>query len=75
MGTIKTEISYTLYATHDNGHTFQLGKELSSPKMIVSSLKKQAFPPDFSEFAKLTFCKNVKTVETEIVEVDTSIFK
>jgi hypothetical protein len=66
----KVEVTYTLIATLDNDHEFQLGKELSSPKMIVSSLKKQAYPPDFGSYKKLQFIKHTKTIVSENLDVD-----
>lgn len=66
----KVEVTYTLIATLDNGHEFQLGKEMSSPKMIVSSLKKQAFPPVFDSYKKLQFIKHTKTVVSEHIDTD-----
>ena len=65
-----TEVTYTLHATNKDGYEFQLGKELSSPKMIVSALKKSAYPPEFSSYAKLEFIKHTKTVVSEKVDVD-----
>lgn len=65
------EITYTLHVTvKENNHTFQLGKELKSPKMIISSLKKQAYPPDFSRFENIHFVKHTKTVISEIQSID-----
>ena len=64
------EITYTLHVTNEDGKTFQLGKELSSPKKIVSALRKTAYPPDLKSFTNRFFIKHVKTVVSTMIDVD-----
>jgi len=67
------EITYTLHVTNDMNVTYQIGKELKSPKLIVSALNKTAYPPDFTKFTNVHFIKHTKTVISEIQDID--IFK
>lgn len=64
------EITYTLRCITFENHDFQMGKELRSPKLIMSALKKTAYPPDFKGFKKVYFVKHTKTVISEISDID-----
>jgi hypothetical protein len=59
------EITYTLHVTTQYNHSFQLGKELKSPKAIIAALKKTVFPPRYSEYTNIHFIKHTKTVVSE----------
>jgi hypothetical protein len=62
------EITYTLHAINKIGHEFMIGKELKSPKLILSALNKTAYPPNYKEFKKIYFMKHTKTVVSEEIE-------
>lgn len=66
---MKEEITYTLHGTI-NGNERQLGKELSSPKKILSALKKTAYPPNLDDYQDLHFVKHTKTIVSTRIETE-----
>ena len=58
------ETTYRLMVTNDGNHWMWIGKELKSKKLVLSALKKTAYPPDYSKYVEIKWLKNVKTVIT-----------
>lgn len=61
----KTEVTYSLLASHDGIEYFTLSgrkSEYESPKKLIAALNATPFPPDFKSYKDLRLIKHTKTV-------------